>query len=96
MYCFFGVDWPYAGPIDRNSSSSTSQNENVAATGAVGVVVAEAEPSNQGNRKKAAKVGKGNGFWAKFFDETVPLKKRVWHKSHLCFLKILCYCNLQT
>lgn len=78
----FGVDWPYAGHIDRDSSSTS---ENVAETGAVGGVVTEAElSSNQGHPKEAAKVGKNNGFgaWTKFFDENVPLKKRVY-PNHL-------------
>lgn len=85
IWIVFGVDWPYAGHIDRDSSSTS---KNVAETGAVGGVVAEAdaEPSsNQGHPKEAAKVGKNSGFgaWTKFFDENLPLKKRVW-QNHLC------------
>lgn len=66
---------PYAGHIDRDSSSAS---QNVEATdGAVGVV-AEAETSNRGQCKKAAKAAKNHGLLARFFDETVPHKKRVW------------------
>lgn len=78
----FGVDWPYAGRTDRDSSSA-SQN-----------VVAE--PLN--HSKKGAKVGRHSGLLARFFDENVPFKKRVWinhlHSSNfllLLFLKLSFY-----
>ncbi|XP_012569104.1 sterol 3-beta-glucosyltransferase UGT80A2-like isoform X2 [Cicer arietinum] len=63
-----------SGHIDRDSSSAS---QNVEATdGAVGVV-AEAETSNRGQCKKAAKAAKNHGLLARFFDETVPHKKRL-------------------
>jgi hypothetical protein len=70
------VDWPYAGRIDRDSSSVS---QNVEESGADDGVVAEAEPENKGYSKKDAdKVVKNSGLLTRFFDENLPFKKRVW------------------
>jgi len=85
------LDCSYAGPIDRNPSSSTpppSSSRNAAAA-----------PANQVNDKNAAAavakvVGRSKGSsamaLAKFLDEKVPFREKVSPKS-LCCISIYIY-----
>lgn len=85
------LDCSYAGPIDRNPSSSMlslSPSRNAEAAPV-------AQPADQVNGKNAAvaKVDRSKGSsalaLAKFLDEKVPFKKKVSPKSLTCKLKIL-------
>ena len=93
VYYFVFLDWPYAGHVDRDSSTRHSLAEVMA--------MAEAEPSHkgQGHHRKTAKVRKNygiNALAAKFLDENVPFKKKVRQLITLYYLSSLkFYANLK-